>query len=95
MKRGNAGDGKRRRRLGKTNKAPPPRAPVVERDANDDSESDVSDEDVKFVRRNAAYASFIAKGSFEEEEGGKRRRAGRERDADCLLYTSPSPRDRG
>ena len=82
MKRGNAGDGKRRRRLGKTNKAPPPRAPVVERDANDDSESDVSDEDVKFVRRNAAYASFIAKGSFEEEEGGKRRRAGRERDAD-------------
>lgn len=82
MKCGNVGDGKCCCWLGKMNKVLLLCVLVVECDVNDDLESDVSDEDVKFVWWNVVYVLFIVKGSFEEEEGGKWWWAGRERDVD-------------
>ena len=63
----------RRRRKKTSNDAPPPR-PVARGSDDEDSEEDVSDEDVRFVRKNAAYASFMTSGSFEETPSGRRRR---------------------
>lgn len=88
-KKNGGGDGRsasavkrRRRRDADSNLKPPTRDGTVASEDKDASEDEVSDEDVRFVRKNAAYASFMTRGAFDDDDANEKDKRGRRADAD-------------
>lgn len=79
--RGGSAVKRRRRRDAESNLKPPVRDGSAASEDDDASEDEVSDEDVRFVRKNAAYASFMTRGAFDDDAAGKDKK-GRRADAD-------------
>lgn len=63
-------------------RAPAPAARDAGANESESESDDISDDDVNFVRKNAAYASFLSSGRFAAEEKAKGRRAKRAEDAE-------------
>lgn len=76
---------RRRRRDAESNLKPPTRDGTAASEDDDASEDEVSDEDVRFVRKNAAYASFMTRGAFDDAAGkDKKGRQRADADSDAL-----------
>lgn len=89
VKKNGGGDGRgasavkrRRRRDADSNVKPPTRDGSTASEDEDEESDDVSDEDVRFVRKNAAYASFMTRGAFDDDDANGKDKRGRRADAD-------------
>jgi nucleolar complex protein 3 len=89
VKKNGGGDGRgasavkrRRRRDADSNVKPPTRDGSAASEDEDEESDEVSDEDVRFVRKNAAYASFMTRGAFDDDDANGKDKRGRRADAD-------------
>lgn len=75
---------RRRRRDADSESKPPMRDGSTGSEGETESEDEVSDEDVRFVRKNAAYASFMTRGAFDDDVGKDKKGRQRADDSDAL-----------